>query len=169
MKKLIPVFILFLYLSQIGCEKADETVPQGSSEGITSGVTVKFTEPEPMVVPQHKPPKSETDWEAKVNNKDIEVIQVLNIINPVAVYLTEGFKQYGSQIKNATLHEEWGDTQVQLTKALTLYESCKKRKEKKEFNKKLFLDMEDTWQLLVKTGVAGVRTKSMLDAELKKL
>jgi hypothetical protein len=29
--------------------------------------------------------------------------------------------------------------------------------------------MEDTWQLLVKTGVAGVRTKFMLDAELKKL
>ena len=27
--------------------------------------------------------------------------------------------------------------------------------------------MEEVWQLLVKTGVAGVRTKSMVDAEVK--
>jgi hypothetical protein len=97
------------------------------------------------------------------------VIQVINIINPVAAYITAGFEQYGQRIKNKTVHEEWTDTQDQLTKALELYDSCKKRKEQGKFDKKLFLDMEGTWQLLVKTGVAGVRTKSMLDAELQKL
>ena len=37
------------------------------------------------------------------------------------------------------------------------------------YDKKLFLDLEEVWQGLVKTGVAGVRTKSMVDAELAKL
>jgi len=36
-------------------------------------------------------------------------------------------------------------------------------------DKQLFLDLEEVWQLLVKTGVAGVRTKSMVDAELKRM
>ena len=30
-------------------------------------------------------------------------------------------------------------------------------------------NLEEVWQLLVKTGVAGVRTKSMVDSELAKL
>jgi hypothetical protein len=38
-----------------------------------------------------------------------------------------------------------------------------------DFDKQLFLDLEETWQLLVKTGVAGVRTKSMVDSELARL
>ncbi|MGW8179225.1 MAG: hypothetical protein ACWGQW_10765, partial [bacterium] len=117
---------------------------------------------------QPKEVSSPEDWEAKAHNKEIEVIQVLNIINPVAAYITEGFKQYGDRFP-PTLQEEWGDTQQQLTKALTLYESCKERKKSGEFDKKLFLDLEEVWQLLVKTGVAGVRTKSMVDAQLKQI
>jgi len=31
-----------------------------------------------------------------------------------------------------------------------------------------FLDLEETWQILVKTGVSGVRTKSMVDDELRR-
>ena len=38
-----------------------------------------------------------------------------------------------------------------------------------EYDKRLFLDLEQVWQSLVKTGVAGVRTKSMVDSELAKL
>jgi hypothetical protein len=136
---------------------------------IMAQYTVKYDEPEPTAVPDAKEVKSDTDWEAKVHNKEIEVIQVLNIINPVAVYLTAGFEQYGEKIKDEIVHEEWVDTQAQLTKALTLYETCKKQKTAGKFDKKLFLNMEETWQLLVKTGVAGVRTKQMFDMQLQRL
>jgi len=93
---------------------------------------------------------------------------VLNVINPVAAYITAGFEQYGDRFSD-TLQEEWGDTQAQLTAAPTLYESCKERRSAGQFDKQLFLDMEEVWQLLVKTGVAGVRTKSMIDSEVKKI
>jgi len=167
MKKLVPIIICLVYLCACGGGGDMDSAP--ATDESSSGASVEFTAPEAVPVPDYMAAKSDEDWKAKVNNKDIEIIQVINIINPVAAYLTAGFKQYGSQIKNPTLHEEWTDTQEQLTKALTLYESCKDRKKKNQFDKKLFLDMEDTWQLLVKTGVAGVRTKSMLDAELQKI
>jgi hypothetical protein len=166
MKIIIPIIITFLFL--IGCGEKEE-VATSTGGGQASGLTVNFEAPKPMEEPTYITPSSEEDWKAKVNNKEIEVIQVINIINPVAAYITAGFEQYGQRIKNNTVHEEWVDTQDQLTKALTLYDSCKKRKEQGKFDKQLFLDMEGTWQLLVKTGVAGVRTKSMLDAELKRL
>ncbi|HEB83844.1 MAG TPA: hypothetical protein ENI92_02455, partial [Bacteroidetes bacterium] len=102
--------------------------------------------------------KSNEDWEAKVHNKNIEVLQVINIVNPVAAYITAGFKKYGDKF-SPTLKEEWTDTQAQLTQALTLYDDCKKRMEKKQYDKQLFLDLEGVWQVLVKTGVAGVRTQ----------
>jgi hypothetical protein len=167
MKKLIPLLVILLYLC--GCGGGDERAPAVSTGGEPSGATVEYTAPEPTPVPEYKMPQSDTDWEAKVNNKEIEVIQVLNIINPIAAFISAGFEQYGDRIENPTVHEEWKDTGEQLTKALNLYESCMERKKGGKFDKKLFLDMEETWQMLVKTGVAGVRTKSMLDAELKKL
>jgi len=124
--------------------------------------------PEPLEVPVAVEVASAEDWEAKAHNKEIEVIEVLNVINPVAAYITVGFDQYGDSFSEV-LHEEWGDTQQQLTKALTLYDSCKQRKAAGEYDKQLFLDLEEVWQLLVKTGVAGVRTKSMVDSELARL
>ena len=133
-----------------------------------TAIELNVTAPDPIPVPDPVTPSSDTDWEAKVHNKEIEVIQVINILNPVAAYLAEGFKQYGDRFSDV-LQEEWEDTQVQLTKALTLYDSCKERKTAGAFDKKLFLDMEEVWQILVKTGVAGVRTKSMVDAEVKKI
>ena len=118
-----------------------------------------------MPVPEAKTVASEDDWAARVHNKNIEVIQVINIINPVAAYLTEGFKQYGDRF-SPTLQEEWVDTQAQLGAALGLYGSCQERMEAGEADKELFLDLEEVWQLLVKTGVAGMRTKQMVDAEV---
>jgi len=167
MNRLIPFVLIVAYLCACGGGGDMDTSP--SADVSSAGAVVQYTAPEAIAVPEYMALKSETDWEAKVNNKDIEIIQVINIINPIAAFLTAGFEQFGGKIENPTLHEEWGDTQEQLTKALTLYESCKARKSENKFDKKLFLDMEDTWQLLVKTGVAGVRTKSMLDAELLKL
>ena len=79
-----------------------------------------------------------------------------------------GFDQYGDRF-SPTLHEEWEDTQAQLTAAMTLYDDCKKRREGGEIDKQLFLDMENVWQMLVKTGVAGVRAKSMVNSELARI
>jgi len=167
MKKIIPFVIIIAYLC--ACGGGGDMDTASSTGEAPAGKSVQFTASEPAAVPEYISAKSDTDWKAKVNNKEIEVIQVINIITPVAEYLTAGFDQYGKDIKNPTMHEEWLDTQDQLTKALTLYGSCKERKSAGKIDKKLFLDMEETWQLLVKTGVAGIRTKSMLDAELTKL
>ena len=131
-------------------------------------VLIQVEAPEPLAAPEPVEVSSDTDWEARTHNKDIEIIGVLNVINPIAAYITAGFEQYGDRFSD-TLNEEWGDTQTQLTAALTLYESCKERRSAGEYDKQLFLDMEEVWQLLVKTGVAGVRTKSMVDSEVKRL
>ncbi|MDH3628999.1 MAG: hypothetical protein OEV00_05385 [Acidobacteriota bacterium] len=131
-------------------------------------VLIKYDVPEPMEVPEAVVLNSDDDWEGKVHNKDIEIVGVLNVINPIAAFITAGFEQYGDRFSDV-LQEEWEDTQVQLTAALTLYESCKERRAAGEFDKQLFLDMEEVWQLLVKTGVAGVRTKSMVDSEVKRI
>ncbi len=124
--------------------------------------------PEPLVVPDPMEVSSDEDWEARVHNKDIEIIGVLNVINPVAAYITEGFNQHGSDF-SPTLQEEWVDTQHQLTAALGLYEDCNARREAGAFDKQLFLDMEEVWQLLVKTGVAGVRTQTMVNDEIRRM
>lgn len=124
--------------------------------------------PAPLEVPEPVEVTSDDDWKAKTHNKDIEIIGVINVINPVAAYIKAGFEQYGERF-SPVLHEEWADTQAQLTSALSLYDSCKARRASGDFDKQLFLDMEQVWQLLVKTGVAGVRTKSMVDSEVKRI
>jgi hypothetical protein len=128
---------------------------------------VEVEMPAPLEVPEPQTPTSDPDWAAKAHNKDIEIIQVLNVINPVATYITAGFEQHGNKF-SPTLQEEWLDTQTQLGAALTLYEDCKIRRDAGEVDKQLFLDMEEVWQLLVKTGVAGVRTKTMVDDEIRR-
>ncbi len=158
----MPILIV---LVAAGCG-GESTESAGAEAAGSSLITVEA--PEPLAVPDPVTVSSDTDWEAKVHNKEIEVLQLINIINPIAAYITEGFKQYGDRFSQ-TLQEEWQDTQVQLTKALTLYDSCKERKGAGRFEKQLFLDMEEVWQLLVKTGVAGVRSKQMVDAELKRI
>jgi hypothetical protein len=149
----------------VGCGGTDNQ-PMDEPEAEAPLLTVEA--PEPLAVPDPVDVGSEEDWEARVHNKDIEIIQVLNVINPVAAYITEGFAQYGDQF-SPTLQEEWEDTQVQLTAALTLYEDCNERRASGSFEKQLFLDMEEVWQLLVKTGVAGVRTQSMVDSEVRRM
>jgi len=166
MKGFLTVFCMAGLL--IGCgggggESADYSAPAEAPPAL-----LKVDTPEPIEIPEAVTASSDTDWEAKVHNKEIEIFQVLNVINPVAAYITAGFEQYEDRF-SPTLHEEWADTQVQLTAALGLYEDCKARIADGKFDKQLFLDLEEVWQLLVKTGVAGVRTKSMVDGELAKL
>ncbi|GEM_PF-4183113 len=168
MKRVIP--LLFACMIMYGCGGDQDTSPAGQPEGGSqAGATVEYTAPEPMPVPERRTPSSDTDWEAKVINKNAEIIEILNILNPVAAYIKAGFEQYGDRIKDKIVFNDWEDTQAQLKSAMDMYESCKKRMEAGEYDKKLFLDLENTWQLLVKTGVAGVRTKTMLDAQLKSL
>jgi hypothetical protein len=151
----------------VGCA-GEQVAETPAAEAAGPAIKLEVEAPEALPEPEYQEPASDTDWAAKVNNKDIEIVQVIKIINPVAAYITKGFEQYGDRF-SPTLQEEWGDTQVQLTNATTLYESCKGRIEGGEFDKQLFLDMENVWQLLVKTGVAGVRTKSMVDSELARI
>jgi hypothetical protein len=152
----------------VACAPAEEGARQSSEKAAGPGIQLDVTPPEPLAVPEAKEVASPEDWAAKAHNKNIEVIQVINIINPVAAYITKGFEQYGDRF-SATLQEDWTDTQAQLTTAMKLYDSCKERMASGAYDKKLFLDLEEVWQGLVKTGVAGVRTKSMVDAELAKL
>jgi hypothetical protein len=149
----------------VGCGGAEEG-PAAEAEAEAPLLTVEA--PEPLAIPEAMDVSSDEDWEARVHNKDIEIIQVLNVINPVAAYITEGFAQHGDDF-SPTLQEEWEDTQAQLTSALSLYDSCNERRAAGGFEKQLFLDMEEVWQILVKTGVAGVRTQSMVDSEIRRM
>ncbi|MHC4989982.1 MAG: hypothetical protein ACYTGC_03285 [Planctomycetota bacterium] len=151
-----------------GCGGGGGETAESAPQAAAQRPLIQVEEPEPLEVPEAVEVASDEDWEARAHNKEIEIIQVLNVINPVAAYITAGFDQYGSRFSD-TLQEEWGDTQAQLTAALTLYDDCKARKAAGEFDKQLFLDMEEVWQLLVKTGVAGVRTKSMVDGEVGRM
>jgi len=162
------VFLTILCVAGlIGCSGGGETT-SAEPAPTPQKVLIKVEAPEPLEVPAPVELSSDTDWEGKAHNKDIEIIEVLNVINPVAAYITAGFDQYGDKFSDV-LNEEWGDTQIQLTAALTLYESCKERRASGNYDKQLFLDMEEVWQLLVKTGVAGVRTKTMIDSEVKRI
>ncbi len=152
----------------LGCGGATDEAMYEAEEPSTEAVLLEFEAPAAIEVPEPREVASEDDWEARAHNKNIEVLGVINIINPIAAYITAGFDQYGDSF-SPTLQEEWEDTQVQLTQATTLYESCNERMAAGEYDKQLFLDLEQVWQSLVKTGVAGVRTKSMVDSELAKL
>ena len=149
----------------VGCGGTD-SAPAGDAEAEAPLLTVEA--PDPLPVPERVDVTSDEDWEGKVHNKDIEVLQVLNIIVPVATYVTAGFEQYGNDFSE-TLQEEWQDTQMQLTAAQTLYADCKERRAAGAFDKKLFLDYEEVWQILVKTGVAGVRTQTMVNDEIRRM
>jgi hypothetical protein len=160
MKRLAILALLPAFL--VACAPAEEG-QQAAAAG--PGIQLDVTPPEPLAVPEKKDPTSDEDWEAKAHNKNIEVVETINAINPIAAYITKGFEEYGDRF-SPTVQEEWADTQVQLTAATTLYGDCQKRMEARDNNKQLFLDLEEVWQLLVKTAVAGVRTKQMVDAEL---
>ena len=166
MKK-IAMFILVPALL-IGCGGASDEDVYEAAEPAAEPVLIEVEAPPALEVPERVEVASDDDWAARVHNKNVEVLEVVNIINPVAAYITEGFKQYGNSF-SPTLQEEWEDTQVQLGQAMTLYDSCKERMAAGEYDEALFLDLEEVWQLLVKTGVAGVRTKSMIDSEVARL
>jgi hypothetical protein len=152
----------------LGCGGTSDEADYEAEAAAPAPVLLEVDPPAPLEAPEPREVTSDDDWAAKVHNKNIEVIGVINIINPVAAYIVAGFEKAGDRFSD-TLQEEWADTQVQLTQATTLYESCKERMAAGSNDKQLFLDLEEVWQLLVKTGVAGVRTKSMVDSELKRM
>ena len=157
--------IIFVSACALGCGGTGEEGTYESEAPSAEPVLLEVEAPPALDVPERREVAADDDWEARAHNKNIEVLEVINIINPVAAYITEGFKQYGDSF-SPTLHEEWEDTQAQLGQATTLYDSCNERMAAGEYDEALFLDLEEVWQLLVKTGVAGVRTKSMIDSEL---
>jgi len=152
----------------IACGGTSDEAAYEAAEAADEAVLLDVEAPPAIEVPARLEVASDDDWAARVHNKNIEVLEVINIINPIAAYITVGFNQYGDSF-SPTLQEEWEDTQAQLGQALTLYDSCKERMAVGEYDHALFLDLEEVWQLLVKTGVAGMRTKSMIDGEVAKL
>ncbi len=168
MKKLTILALAPLFFISCGGGGSDAAVDYAKTEAAAVPL-IEVQAPDPIPVPEPKEVTGADDWAAKAHNKNIEIVGVLNIINPVATYIVAGFDQYGCFSFSEVLQEEWADTQVQLTTATTLYDSCKERMAAGEYDKKLFLDLEQVWQSLVKTGVAGVRTKSMVDAEVANL
>jgi len=164
MKKLLS-FLLIAFTTG-GCNAPADQGASAPAQKPT--ITLKVPPSQLMEVPERKKPASDTDWEARVINKNIEVIQLINIITPVKDYLVVGFTQYGPKFSE-DLNHEWKDTQEQLGAALALYEKAGKAKGEGQFSQQTFFMFEEVWQLLVKTGVAGVRTKSMMDSELKRM
>jgi hypothetical protein len=163
---LIAAIGFFAFLI-FGCSQQESSQKTDQAES-KSGVQVSYKIPDPMSVPERITPESENDWDAKVSNKNAEIVEVLNILNPVAAYLTAAFEQYGDRLSEVTL-DEWDDTVAQLTRANEIYEKAKVKMEQKKFDKSLFLQLEEAWQIYVKVGVAGVRTKTMVDSELEKM
>ncbi len=166
LKFFITLILAGLLLFGCAQEKSSSTTDTGGDR--KQALAVKVTTPEPLAVPEYIEPKSDTDWEAKVSNKNGEIIGILNIINPIAAFIASAFDQYGDKLSEIT-HEEWEDTGAQLGRASAIYDDCKKRMAAKKYNKQLFLDLEEAWQVFVKVGVAGVRTKSMVDEDLKRI
>ncbi|MCP4898141.1 MAG: hypothetical protein GY906_14305 [bacterium] len=161
------IILLLVPCVLLGCGGGPPADSGSASQADEQPLLVVDT-PEPLEIPARREITANDDWEAKAHNKEIEVLEVINVINPVAAYITEGFKLHGDSFSE-TLHEEWVDTQEQLGRAMTLYDSCKERKANGQYDKQLFLDLEEVWQHLVKTGVAGVRAKNMVDSELGRL
>ena len=82
----------------MGC--GQQAAPPEDQSAAADKPLLNVKAPDPVPMPDRMVPSSDTDWKAKVNNKDIEVIQVINIINPVAAFITEGFKQYGDRFSD---------------------------------------------------------------------
>lgn len=103
------------------------------------------------------------DWEARCDAKIVEIEAVIEILGPVVTYLTEAFEK---NTFTETTTEEWGDAVTQFTYANKYYDLAKSWMKEGKYNKLTFLKLEEAWQYYVKTGVAGLRTKSMVDHEL---
>lgn len=158
---LIVTILIGLLLT--GCSREESS--SSADEPSAPALTVNFESPVAIEIPPRMEPKSDADWEAIVNNKNAEIIEVLNILNPVAAYIIAAFEQYSGKLGEIT-HEEWTDTQEQLARAGEIYDDCKNRMDAGNIDKKLFLDLEEAWQVFVKVGVAGLRTKAMIESDL---
>lgn len=165
--RIMLITALIAGLLLVGCS-SQESGSADDPATTTAKLEVKYDTPAAMDVPARLEPTSDTDWESITKNKDAEIVEVLNIINPVAAFIVAGFEQYEAKFSEIT-HEEWEDTQAQLGAASTLYGDCTKRMEAGAFDRQLFLDLEESWQLFVKVGVAGVRTKTMIEADLSRV
>ncbi len=162
--KVVLTIALAATMLLVGCMAGDT----GGEAAAPREIKLDYVHSDPMPVPEAKVVASEEDWEAKVHNKHVEIIQVVNILVPVKEYLIAAFEKYGTEFSE-TLNEDWLDTVHHLTKATEIWTDGQARMEAGAYDKKLFLDMEEAWQILVKTGVAGIRTKQMADAEMLKL
>ena len=88
MRNLIVLLLVFGLL--IGCGERTGEPGEQAPQVAAKAPLIKVTPPEPLDVPEPVTLKSDTDWQGKAHNKEIEVISLINILNPVAAYITEG-------------------------------------------------------------------------------
>lgn len=109
----------------------------------------------------------ETNWEKRITEKQAAVDSLRETLKPIVSELSNAFEKHGEELSVYTT-EEWKDAQHWYSLANSKYEEVKKRLKPENYNQTLYLELEEVWQLYVKAGSAGVRTKFMVDRELKK-
>ena len=67
----------FVLLAVAGCGASEEPAEQAAAE---QAPLIEVEAPEPIPEPEPKTVASDTDWEAKAHNKEIEVIQVIIVV-----------------------------------------------------------------------------------------
>ncbi len=100
------------------------------------------------------------DWKTKAEAKHKTAIETKGVIESVFAEVTKG-------PKNKMIEGEIKDAVYWKVKADTLLVKCEKKMEKSEYTKKLVYDLDNVWQMYVKTATVGLRIKSM-QARLKK-
>lgn len=103
------------------------------------------------------------DWKVRCETKVGEIKGVIEILNPVVAFLTDAFKQHKF---TETTTEEWADALAQFTLATKAHDKAQEWMQAGQFDKRTFLKLEEAWQYYVKTGVAGLRAKGMVENEL---
>ncbi|MCP4662567.1 MAG: hypothetical protein GY856_44795 [bacterium] len=75
------VLLIMALAVLFGCAGDSGEYAEAPAEAAAPAIKLEVTEPEPLAAPEYQEPSSDEDWAAKVNNKNIEVIQTINIIN----------------------------------------------------------------------------------------
>ena len=95
----------------VGCGGAGQDVADAPAEPAAGpAIKLEVETPEPTPVPEYVEPESDTDWVARINNKDKEIVEVLNIITPIAAYITVGFGCTGGRHRSVAVVETLAKT-----------------------------------------------------------
>jgi len=81
----------------LGCGGTSDEADYEAEAAAAAPVLLEVDPPAPIEVPERRDVTADDDWAARVHNKNIEVLEVMNIINPIAAYIVVGFEKYGDR------------------------------------------------------------------------